>query len=95
MKVEPSTEFDCRWESEGSAYRVYFWSLLKEGAPGTVPLWESSTFRVSEVLDVIEVIQWAQTNAHGRLVTVFVEVPLDTPGPPAIVQVHGTNPTSG
>jgi hypothetical protein len=69
MDVQLVDPRDTTWESDEPAYRVYFW---RRSSDRPMAGWASEEWRLSGT-DAPEVLMWAQEQAKGRLVTVWVE----------------------
>lgn len=78
---------DTEWEIDDPTYRVYFWEP-SSGQPDAA--WSSSEWEVSEA-DVHEVIAWAQAEAAGRRVTMWVKAARDDG--PGLIRLAGWEPT--
>lgn len=63
MKARPVDPRDIDLEWTSTTYRVYFWT-----ADGTV----SEEHEITGVLDVRQVIRWADARADGRTTEIFV-----------------------
>lgn len=97
MRVEKMTWGDVtsgdhgKWETDADAYRVYFWTKERDAEPPLAPHWSFEPYRVVETADVIEVLDWAEREAAGRVVTIWVEVISSTS--PGLLKIHGRDPT--
>ena len=70
---------DQRWEDNGPAYRVYFWK-----ADAHCEEWQLTE------ADIDEVLAWADANADGRCMSVWV-VQGDTEGV-SLIRLAGVDP---
>src|SRR5262245_39727872 len=84
MPVDPRIS---RWEVDQPAYHVYFWQPFSNVLDA---MWASDEWRLTEA-DVHEVLAWAEEEARGRRVTVWVEVVSD--GKTGLVRISGWEPT--
>lgn len=94
MRVDDGLDVSPVWWPEPRAYHVHFWQQLSHPLPPSVPLWESTLYRLSEAQDIVEVLDWAQANAAGRVIAIYVEVPPIPPAPTGLMLLYGANPTS-
>lgn len=64
MRMRPADPRDTTWEQEHATYRVSFWD---------VPAVTSAEYEVTDTVDVIEVLAWAEEYAarHGLTYTVY------------------------
>ena len=95
LHAEPVSEIDAGWETSAHAYRVYFWTKLREAtAPGAAPLWQSEACRISGTRAVDVILSWAIENAGGREVTIYLEVAQMPPMKSGLVHIYGNDPTA-
>jgi hypothetical protein len=98
MEASPIDPRDTTWERRDPVYRVYFWSAPTDASRAH----SSYEWRLTDAIDVHEVIAWAEQERRGRTYELFVEHPhrmeartegwVDAPG---LVRLAGTNPTDG
>jgi hypothetical protein len=74
MEVRGVDPRDMGWETEPVGYRVYFWERRKgvgpAGPQGADP-WTSEEYELTEIRDVMEAIEWANSKAGGRRYTLY------------------------
>ena len=67
MIIEGVDPRDTQWEADWPVYRVYFWH--QPPAPPRVAqehaMWHCDEYRLSEVTDVEEVLDWARNRARA------------------------------
>lgn len=67
---------DTQWEVDKPVYRVYFWHQ-PDAPPGVAQqhvMWHCDEYRLSDAVDVEEVLGWARTNARPeQTFVVYVE----------------------
>lgn len=83
IQITPVDERDSSWEDHDPRYRVYLHGGLGEEAMG----W-TDTYDVTGA-DLLQVIDWAQAQAGGRLTYAIALVRDERQGP------HGTRPERG
>ena len=88
MKAEPVDPRETSWENNDPVYRVHFWHRQSDRS---MPGWVSDEWRLSNV-DVAEVLAWAEAQAEGRRVTIWVEHDNDRDGP-GMIRLLGWEPT--
>jgi hypothetical protein len=92
--VESTDPRDTEWEVEEPVYRVYFWHqpLAPNGVPREHAMFHSDEYRLSEAVDVGEVLDWARTTARpDQTFTLYVEHRHgDSPG---LIHLLGVDPT--
>jgi hypothetical protein len=65
---------DAAWETRRPAYRIHFWEQAEAALSDSVADWSSDEWRLTDVLDVHEVLAWVTGAAgHGRQFELFVE----------------------
>ena len=65
---------DVTLEVDYAIYRVYFWRRSRPAEGDERVSWNSDEWRLTEVMDVSEVLVWGEENAGpGRLYAVYVE----------------------
>jgi hypothetical protein len=88
VKAERIDPRNTSWEKDDPAYRVCFWHRATNGPMAG---WVSDEWRLSEV-DVAEVLAWAEQQARGRRITVWVEHD-DDRDRPSMIRLFGWEPT--
>ena len=85
---------DIEWEVDQPAYRVYFWHqpAAPPGVAQELVMFHSDEYRLSDVVDVGEVLAWARGKARAdQTFTLYVEHRNgDRLG---LIQLMGTDPT--
>jgi hypothetical protein len=85
---------DTEWEVEGPDYRVYLWH--QPPAPAGVAqehmMFHCKEYRLSDAVDVSEVLEWARTTARpDQTFTLYVEH--HHGGSPGLIRLMGVDPT--
>jgi hypothetical protein len=93
MIEEYPIELEARWVVDQPTYQVVFWHKLNDPDPPLVPLWSEEPHRLRDVVDVSEVLTWANAHAEGREVAIYAEV--DRGPDQGLVLVVGRDPTWG
>lgn len=95
MFVEGVDPRDIEWEVDEPVYRVYLWHQ-PPAPPGVAQehvMWHCSEHRMTEVVDIEEVLDWARSTARpDQTYTVYVEH--RDSGRPGLVRLLGEDPTS-
>ncbi len=76
MKVEGVEPRDVTWEVERPVYRVYFWHepAAPEGVPQEQVMWRCDEYRLTEVADVEEALDWARQRLRdGQTFVLYAE----------------------
>jgi hypothetical protein len=85
---------DIEWEVDQPAYRVYFWHqpAAPPGVARELVMFHSDEYRLSDVVDVGEVLAWARDRGRAdQTFTLYVEHrDGDRLG---LIQLMGTDPT--
>jgi hypothetical protein len=76
MIVDGVDPRDTRWEVDWPVYRVYFWH--QPPAPAGVAqehvMWHCDEYRLTDVTDVEEVLDWARNHARSdQTFVIYVE----------------------
>lgn len=76
MIIEGVDPRDTQWEVDWPVYRVYFWH--QPPAPAGVAqehaMWHCDEYRLSDVADVGEVLDWARSKARSdQTFVIYVE----------------------
>lgn len=83
-----------RWMADTPTYRVDFWRPISPGNPATglATGYKQDSFYVTDA-DVDEVIAWANSEARGREVVIYLSTKRanDEPG---LIRLLGIDPTS-
>ena len=94
MIVERVDPRDIEWEVDQPAYRVYFWHQpsVPHGVAHELVMFHSDEYRLSDVVDVGEVLAWARGKARAdQTFTLYIEHRNgDRLG---LIQLMGTDPT--
>lgn len=93
IQSEAVSELHAGWEKRPEAFRVYFWVALNGPGPSTMPMWESSCYRLVGAAHVTEALEWAELHAEGKRYVVYAEVSRPE-GRHCLVQVEGDDPTA-
>jgi len=82
-----------RWMIKAPTYRVDFWSVVSPGNPasGLATGYKQDSYYVAEC-DVDEVISWANGEADGREVVIYLSTTKGD-GEPGLIRLLGTDPT--
>ena len=94
MIIEGIDPRDTKWEVDSPVYRVYFWHQppAPPGIPPETVMYHSDEYRLSDVVDVAEVLAWARTTARAdQTFTLYVEH--QDSGGPGLIQLMGDDPT--
>lgn len=94
MNIEAGPPPNPVWQQQARIYHVHFYRQLSNPEPPLVPFWESSEYQITDAGDVGKVLEWAQAEAAGRVIALFVEVRAVPPGPPGMLLLYGRNPTA-
>jgi hypothetical protein len=89
VRATPIDPRDQRRESDSPAYRVYFWQSVGSGEGSG---WQSEEWELTEA-DVDEVLAWADAQAGGRTMSVWVVVHRDAGGV-GLIRLAGIDPTA-
>ena len=93
MIIEGVDPRDTQWEVDWPTYRVYFWHQ-PSAAPAFVPdhtTWHCEEYRLSDVDDVVDVLEWARNRARSdQTFTIYVEQ--RDAQRRGLVRLHGVNP---
>ena len=97
MEIEALTReavINVEGEYTEPTYRVDFWEHLTPppGIAADRMGYRQHSYRLSDLLDVEEALEWAATNAQGRAYVVYAE--LLWPGSHRIIRVAGRDPTN-
>ncbi len=95
MIVEGVDPRDTQWEVDWPVYRVYFWH--QPPAPAGVPhehaMWHCHEYRLSDVADVEEVLDWARNKARSDQTFVIYAEQRDAQRS-GLVRLFGVDPNS-
>ena len=95
MFVEGVDPRDTQWEVDRPVYRVYFWH--RPPAPAGIEQedmgWHCDENRLSDVADVVEVLDWARKEARSDQ-TFVVYVEQRDARRSGLVRLFGTDPSS-
>jgi hypothetical protein len=93
MEIAQIDPRDITWEVRDPTYRVYFWTVTDH---------VSSEWRITEAIDVHEVIAWAEAQRGERTYELFIEyVHRDASAAgegadePGLIRLAGADPTAG
>ena len=86
---------DIEWEADRPVYRVYFWHqpTAPAGVVQDVMMWHCDEYRLSDVVDVEEVLGWARSRARSDQ-TFVVYVEQRDARQLGLVRLFGTDPNS-
>jgi hypothetical protein len=93
--VEGVDPRDTQWKVDWPVYRVYFWH--QPPAPAGVPqehaMWHCDEYRLSDVADIEEVLDWARTTARSNQ-TFVIYVEQRDAQQSGLVRLSGVDPNS-
>ncbi|MCF6379798.1 hypothetical protein L2K70_19470 [Nocardioides KLBMP 9356] len=95
MEVERVDPRDTEWVDDRPVYRVYFWHR-PPAPPGVAPehaMWHCDEYRLSNVADVIEVVDWARDRARSQQ-TFVIYVEQRDANRSGLVRLLGADPAS-